>query len=406
MSSLHVSPLAARRFTLGALGVETPFADVGAALAHLGYVQIDPLNICGRMHDLILRNRVHGYREGDLMRWVHGVSDGDDPTAAPRLTAERRSAFEHHHPSSHVLVAFGLEAWPYLAGAMQARSRHPSAWMGRLTPRERELAPRLLDEITARGPLGSEDFADARKAHRVVWGASSLVKSTLQKLFFHGRLLIAERRNNRRRYDLPERLLPAATLATPPAPAAETQRWIARLQLRQRRLAVLTRAELRHVEDLVQHVTIAGCPAVHCLRDDAARLERCAADEAGSNAPAASSPAATPAPAPSRSASAENPVVPAPIRLLAPLDPLIYDRRLTKALWHFDYTWEAYTPAAKRVRGHYALPVLAGTELVGHVEPKADRPAGKLVVASRSVRRGFATRDAVRELAGWLGLRT
>ena len=42
--------------------------------------------------------------------------------------------------------------------------------------------------------------------------------------------------------------------------------------------------------------------------------------------------------------------------LLAPLDPLIYDRRLTSALWNFEYTWEVYTPPAKRKRGYYALP--------------------------------------------------
>jgi len=84
---------------------------------------------------------------------------------------------------------------------------------------------------------------------------------------------------------------------------------------------------------------------------------------------------------------------------------LIYDRRLTRELWDFAYTWEAYTPAAKRKRGHYALPVLAGTELVGHVDPKAERAAGRLRVVSRSVRRGHKTAGAVRGLAAFLGLR-
>jgi hypothetical protein len=93
------------------------------------------------------------------------------------------------------------------------------------------------------------------------------------------------------------------------------------------------------------------------------------------------------------------------IRLLAPLDPLIYDRRITSALWNFDYTWEAYTPPAKRVRGHYALPVLAGSELVGHVEPKADRTEGKLNVVSHAVQRGIGTAEAVGGLARWLGLK-
>jgi len=85
---------------------------------------------------------------------------------------------------------------------------------------------------------------------------------------------------------------------------------------------------------------------------------------------------------------------------------LIYDRRVTQAVWDFDYTWEVYTPPAKRVRGYYALPILAGTEIVGHVDPKADRTAGKLQIISRRVRRGIATKPAEAELARFLGLKS
>ena len=81
-----------------------------------------------------------------------------------------------------------------------------------------------------------------------------------------------------------------------------------------------------------------------------------------------------------------------------------YDRRVTSALWNYDYIWEVYTPPTKRKRGYYALPVLAGTELVGHVEPKADRPARQLRVISRSIKRGHKTAVSVGKLALWLGL--
>ena len=91
--------------------------------------------------------------------------------------------------------------------------------------------------------------------------------------------------------------------------------------------------------------------------------------------------------------------------LLAPLDPLIYDRRLTRQLWGYDYTWEVYTPVAKRVRGYYALPVLAGVELVGHIDPKADRANKKLIVVNRSVRRGHRAATAVHDLKRFLGLK-
>jgi hypothetical protein len=377
---LAIPRLAARRFVRRALGLDAPFPDLATALAHLGYVQIDPINVCGRMHDLILRHRVAGYREGDLMRFLHGEME------TPLLANERR-AFEHHAPDSGNLAAYPFDAWPHLLAEMHARSKRTGAWSGRLTPRERELAPQLLTEIAARGPLGSEDFEDDRRAHRVVWGAASLVKSTLQKLFFHGRLLIGQRFKHRRRYDLPERVLPPAVLAQPAAPASETTRWLALLKLRQRRLATLKREELRASEDAVQAVTIsdAACPSLYCLREDAPLLEASAAHPKNNDD--------------------QDVAADAHPLLLAPLDPLIYDRRVTAALWDFDYTWEAYTPPAKRTRGYYALPILAGTELVGHIDPKAERESRKLVVMSRQIRRGYSAAPAVRDLAQWLGLK-
>ena len=57
------------------------------------------------------------------------------------------------------------------------------------------------------------------------------------------------------------------------------------------------------------------------------------------------------------------------------------------------------------MRGYYALPVLSGHEIVGHVDPKADRGERKLNVVSRSRRRGYRAADAVRGLARFLGLR-
>jgi uncharacterized protein YcaQ len=369
--ALSVTPLTARRFLRRALLLDKPVPDVATALAHHGYIQIDPINVCGRMHDLILRHRVSGYREGDLMRHLHG-------NTAP-LPAAARTAFEHHLPlrNSQILVAFPLGAWPHLLTAMHARTKQAGAWSGWLTPRERELAPHLLAELAARGPLGSEDLHDGRSSHRG-WGSATLAKSTLQKMFFHGRLLIAARDRNRRLYHLPERVLPAATLALPAPSARDTARWVALTLLRQRRLSTLKRDQLPLVADDVQPVAIPGGPLLYCLREDVPALLAAAED-----------------PGP----DAGDPL------LLAPLDPIIYDRRVVRQLWDFDYTWEVYTPAHKRTRGYYALPVLSGLELVGHVDPKADRERRKLVVVSRRVRRGHRVAGAVSSLAVWLGLR-
>jgi len=304
------------------------------------------------------------------MRHLHGR---DRP-----LPANQRQAFEHHLPSSGILVAFPLASWPHLLTANAARRRHDSAWSGRLTPEERRISRHILAEIAARGPLRSAHFADRRKSPQQAWGTRRLVKAAMQKLFFHGELLIAGRTaDNHRLYDLPARVLPRRILSAKIPAAQETARWSVLTSLRQRRLVLLKKKELPLVEDLVSAIRIEGCPVLHCLRQDLPLFDL-------------------------RPPEPEPPVL---VRLLAPLDPLIYDRRVTSRLWDFDYTWEVYTPPAKRRRGYYALPILSGAELVGHVDPQADRLRRKLKIVSRSVRRGHRVKDAVHALALWLGLK-
>ncbi len=356
----------ARRFHRRAVRLDGSASDSAEVLQRLGFLQIDPINVCGRMHDLVLRNRVAHYQEGDLMVHLHG------PSTSP-FSGEERSAIEQHLPHSHNLAAMPVESWPFLQRAMLARKGKDGAWSGKLDPRQKKLARDILSEIAARGPLSSDDVADGQRDDQG-WGASaSLAKTTLHKLFFHGRVLIAKREKQRRFYDLPERVLPASVLNAKEPSEAEVARWVILLRLRQLRLTTLLRNEIPLVEDCVQAIAVEGCPLVYCLREDVPLLD---------NLPA-------PDPAP---------------RLLAPLDPLIYHRRLTRCLWGMDYTWEVYTPPAKRRLGYYALPVLAGEEFVGHIDPKADRKSGTLVIANRSIKRGCAVAPAIRELTTFLGL--
>jgi uncharacterized protein YcaQ len=187
--------------------------------------------------------------------------------------------------------------------------------------------------------------------------------------------MIAKREGNRRYYDLPERVLTTAILNAPTPLPAETLRWLALLKLRQRRLALLKASELRALDGAITEVRIsdADTPRLHCMSADVS----CILD------------APPPAPEP---------------LLIAPLDPIVYDRRLTDTLWKFDYRWEVYTPPQKRVRGYYALPLLAAEAFVGHVDLKADRALGKLHTVGKKVQRGHSPQSAVRSLADFLGL--
>jgi uncharacterized protein YcaQ len=79
---------------------------------------------------------------------------------------------------------------------------------------------------------------------------------------------------------------------------------------------------------------------------------------------------------------------------IAPLDPLMWDRRLLRDLWEFDYLWEVYVPEAKRRWGYYVLPILFGDRLVGRIEPRLDRATGTLRIAGVWWEDGFAPRRA------------
>ena len=362
---LTISALTARRFMQLATGLDGKFTNVGAALDHLGFVQIDPINVCGRMQDHILRHRVVGYREDDWLTHLH--------------SPPQRTAFEHHLPDSSNLAILPLDAWPHLQRTMQARARSDSTWSGKLTAAEKKLAAAVLARMAAEGPLCSQDIESGRKAKTHAWDSTTLAKSTLQKLFFHGRILIARRDANRRYYDLPEHLLPASSLDAPIPTEAETTRWLALLKLRQRRLAALKAAELRAIADEVIPLGIKDnvTPRLHSLCSDSDVLEI-----AVSTAKVALKPL-----------------------LLAPLDPVIYDRRVTESVWAFDYRWEVYVPPQKRVRGYYALPLLHNHRFIGHADLKADRGHGKLDVISQQTTSATHARSAVKSLALFLGLK-
>ncbi len=92
-SPLTLTADEARRLQRRLVLLDAPAESVAAALAHHAYIQIDPINVCGRMHDLILRNRVAGYREGDLMRHLHGVE--------ALLPASQRTAFDLARSPAH-----------------------------------------------------------------------------------------------------------------------------------------------------------------------------------------------------------------------------------------------------------------------------------------------------------------
>lgn len=354
----------ARRFVRRASLLDQPAPTLGAALRTMGFVQVDPINVCGRMHDLILRHRVQGYREGDLHRYTHSAE---------------RPAFEHFLSgigAGHTLSVFPSEAWPFVRASML--ERRADADQRVLTEDDEGLARKILKEIAHRGPLASDEIEHEGTA-LTGWGTpGKSAKVMLERLFSHGRVLLTDRRGFRRVYDLPERVLPEAVLKEGrPTPKA-VLRWQALVRLQQRRLVRLGPAYRKAMGKEAIPVRVEGCPTLYALASDLPLLEAV------------------------READAEPD---GKTLFLAPLDPVVYDRKVTHLLWGLDYTWEAYTPIHRRRRGHYSLPVLQGLEIIGTVDPRADRGRKRLLVAGRRVRKGAAIADGVLELAGFLGLK-
>ena len=312
------------------------FETVRETIEHLGHVQEDSIDVCGRMHDLILRNRVQNYRPRLLEDALYGPNGCLFEDYLPNLAAAHRSHLRHF-------------AWRMANRRLQNGGEH-------LAPEE----TRILERIRELGPRRARDLDEDPRRTESGWGTRrSMAAETLERLWRHGRLAIAGRHRFERIFDLPERVygtdarwladVSNADLAT------EAEHCIAGLTLRSRPLIRPTRVNL---PDLRQH----GYTPIEIQTDPKEWWA----------SPQFLNPSVAP-----------NPKIDETL-LLAPLDPIIYQRPLTHLLFGFDYRWEVYTPSAKRMRGYYVLPILQRQAIVGWVDLRRNREGNRLdVVAGR-----------------------
>jgi uncharacterized protein len=370
----------ARRIALAAqgFGAKRPEA---AGIAHLRRTldrlhlhQIDSVNVLSRAHYLPAFSRLGDYDRADLDRLAWG----------PR---RQRRLFEYWaHEAS--LLPFDLH--PLLRWRMAQADRGEAGWSGmRVYATERRAeAMALLDRIRSDGPLATSDF-EAHKGQSGWWEWSD-TKRALEWLFWAGHITTAARRGSFERvYDLPERVLPAEVLALPTPDDAEAHR--ALIERAARAHGIATEGELR---DYFRQSPQDARAAVQSLAEDGVLI-----------------PVAVPG---WRHAwlhrDARQPRRIEAQALLAPFDPLIWERDRTERLFGFRYRIEIYVPAEKRVHGYYVLPFLLGDRLVGRVDLKSDRQGSRLLVQSVHLEPdapGHAREALQAELeamARWLGL--
>ncbi|GAA1509150.1 winged helix-turn-helix domain-containing protein [Nocardioides humi] len=368
----------ARRVALAAQGFLDPAHAVPTlrtfdrTLARTGVLQVDSVNVLQRAHYMPLYSRMGAY-DVDLLRRA--------------ASGRNRRVVEYW---AHVQAFMPVELWPAMRHRMDDYRSRRGKWFTVVEDDALEAA--LLAEIAERGASTARELDDGLPRTKDHWGWNwSRARRMLDYLFTTGDLAIAGRNSQFEiRYDLPERVLPAAVLDAPAMTAADA-----------------------HVELVRRAARSHGVASAHCLADyyririgearvaieelvAAGELER--VEVQGWRRPAY------------LHREARLPRRVGARALLSPFDPVVWERDRAEALFDFFYRIEIYTPAARRVHGYYVLPFLLGERIVGRVDLKADRATSRLLVQS-----AWAEPHAPAEtpaelaveldrLAGWLGL--
>jgi uncharacterized protein len=373
LPDLHLSADHARRFVVRRQLLDPPRSlpekpeSVLRVVDRLGSLQFDPLEVPGaRNHDLVLHARIRGYRREWCDRWLYGKD---------------RRLIELYNKSLNILPTDEL---PYYRLAW---SRGASSYREFLAEHA-SLAKRIRDQIREHGPVSTASFRDVQDRVQWWWDNSpststKAARAMLEAMFVVGEMGISRRDGSRRFYDLIERLVPADLLRKH---ASEEEQRRHRLLSRHRGVGLMgvggagelvlgtgkaserARTTAALVEDgTLIPVAVEGFREVrHVLADELSVLHATARPKRHT----------TPS-----------------VSLVAPLDPVMWDRRLVKGLFDFDYIWEVYVPEPKRRHGYYVLPILFGDRLVGRIEPRLTRGSPSLRIADIWFEDGFAPMD-------------
>ena len=344
----------ARRFLLAHQGLWPPYELEGKSgvietLRRVGCIQFDPLDIVGRNPELVLQARVSDFR----------------PVMLRELLYQDRKLLDGWDKNMSI---YGVADWPYF------RRRRESAlrYYGESSRPATAILPQIRKAIEERGPLSSIDL-DFDQTVDWSWAPTRIARAALESMYSWGELIVHHKVHTRKVYDFASRHIPAALLsATDPNETEEQYHdwrvlrriggvgllwgksgdaWLGIPGIKSKeRTAVLTRLL---EQGKVVEVRVEGIgPPFYMRSEDKPRLSQ----TLDSDSP---SPRAT---------------------VMAPLDNLLWDRRLAKELFDFDYVWEVYKPVAERRWGYYVLPILYGDRFVARFEPGRDKESGALMI--------------------------
>lgn len=380
---LELSRRQARRLMIGAQQLAGPppkrpsKAKMLEVIRGLGALQIDSISVVARSHHIVLWSRL-GNHPPEWLDELHG-QDG--------------ALFEYW---AHAAAFVPIELFPYFRGKMlcyppDGGYNFTRDWMSE----NRDVLDAVVGHVQANGAVTSKSFDPPEGAARAAawgWHGNKPTNRALDLLWTQGVLMVARRDKFQRVYDLTERVYP--TWSDTLLPSDEDVR------------LVLSEIALNAV----------GVMSEYWLPDyfrpdwSTARVNRAVAREvmaqlvergvavpaqiegvAGQTVVAAS--------------ALERRFPPSRTTLLSPFDSLIWDRRRARELWDFEVQLEIYIPRDKRRYGYYSLPILYRDQLVGRLDPKADRKAGVLYIHALHLEPWFSGADDERfyaELAATL----
>jgi uncharacterized protein YcaQ len=337
-------------------------------IRHLGALQIDSISVVARSHHIVMWSRL-GNHPQDWLYELHGKD---------------RALFEYW---AHAAAYVPIEHYPLFRRMMlEHHNGTGSRWSQRThewIQDNQELIDNVIAKIRKEGAVATTSFSapeGAAKAAPWAWYGNKPTNLALDILWTDGTLMIDRREKFQRWYDLTERvhttwddrLIPSVeeertTLAALALTAmgVTTRRWLPDY-FRKNQNDGAIRGEA--TGGVLQHLVETGFATpvrIKGIEDDAyvqtALLDR------------------------------RIPI--SRTTLLSPFDSLIWDRRRASELFGFDLMLEAYTPAPKRQYGYFSLPILYRDQLVGRLDPKAERKAGRFIVKALHLEPWFAGKD-------------
>lgn len=301
------------------------------AFEQLRSVQFDPIAPVGCNHDLVLQARVPGYRVGDWEATAYQdrrIYDGWDKQAS--------------------LVPF--EGWP-LRRLFHDRHRQRFQY---IFDDHAEAVAAVLKDLEERGPLMPKEcgFQEKRAEWKSTWHSPNVTKQVLRALWHSGLVMTSGRRKGQHLYDLSERVVPERFFSQPRREEKDEVREL--VHDRHRAVGLL---RPNSPLELWSYSVYSG-PRKEAIDALIATGDLVAVNVDGVAAHAT----------PAFLSALDSPSLEPRVRFIAPLDQLIWDRKMVAHLFDFDYSWEIYIPEAKRRWGYYVLPILYGDALVARAE--------------------------------------